>query len=155
MVCFFVEIKRIKTELWNKILITVLMFAYIFNLTECLYDFEVLGNLLSIWLGRPFLTIFLGVVFINSLWFWFFFFLVNVLISPSFEGQFWPDIVFLVDGFCLFSPLNISFYCLLTCKVSARKSADNPIGYTLYMRSWLFLAGFIILFFYCLLTVWL
>ena len=71
---------------------------------------------------------------VSSVYWWIsFFFLVSSLL------QFWMiillDRVFQVESFFLFSPLNISSYSILHCKVSTEKSADGFVGFPLYVIS--------------------
>ena len=83
-----------------------------------------------------------GSVVLNSLNF---FLSVKFLISPSILNIIFSEYSNLSCRFFSFSTLNISCHSLLTCRVSAERSAVNCMGFSLICYLLLFLAAFNIL----------
>jgi len=74
-----------------------------------------------------------------------FFLSVKFLISPSILNIIFSEYSNLSCRFFSFSTLNISCHSLLTCRVSAERSAVNCMGFSLICYLLLFLAAFNIL----------
>ena len=96
-------------------------------------------HLLISWLQSPSAVILVMVHSLN------FCLSVKLLISPSILSEILSSLSNLGCRFFSFSTLNISCHSLLTCRVSAERSAVNCMGFSLICYLLLFLAAFNIL----------